>query len=212
MTVNKLTLCIIFTLSASVYATGFIGPPMTGVEAGKWDFSIEYGSSSEDLDSLALSGLKYNSISEGDGTAKSFTTTFTGFDVTQYGVAASYGLSKDWQVSVKAGMASAEADSNGVSLDFGNNIVYGIGTKFNYYEVDDTIWGVSIQCDLMNADYSRDGDSGSFVRDSTTYNYSDSFTHEIDFYDLIVAIGPTLDTGGDSGLWRPVFSCYYRRF
>lgn len=208
---KKLILCLVLMLGASAYATGFIGPPMAEIEAGRWDLGFEYSSSSEDMDTLSLSGIESDRYDE-SGQAYSANANLTDLETTQYAGVVSYGLSNDWQVSAKLGMAAITAQTSSTvngseSLDFGNNFIYGVGTKFNYYKIEDTVWGISAQLNLLNGDCSR-RETGTTTHDSNDYDYTESITYEIDSYDLILAIGPTLDTGGI----RAYGGLYYHQF
>ena len=193
---KKLNLCLVMILGTSAYATGFIGPPMAEIEAKHWDLALEYASSSEDLDTLSLSGTQATTLNE-TGDPCSFSINFKNYKMTQYAGIASYGLNDDWQVSLKLGMAnvkaSADSTKNGQEpLNFGSNFTYGLGTKFNYYKIEDTVWGISAQLNMVSGKCKRQ-ESGT---NGNGYDYTESISYDIDLYDLILAIGPTLDTGG----------------
>ena len=208
---KKLILCLVLMLGASAYATGFIGPPMAEIEAGRWDVGFEFSSSNEDLDTLSLSGTQSDRYDE-SGQAYSASASLTGLKTTQYAGVVSYGLSNDWQVSAKLGMAAIKAQTDSTingsePLDFGTNLVYGIGTKFNYYKIEDTVWGISVQWNLLSGDCSR-RETGTTTHDSNDYDFTELISYEIDAYDLILAIGPTLDMGGI----RAYGGLYYHQF
>lgn len=204
---KKLNLCLVMILGTSAYATGFIGPPMAEFPAKHWDFSLEYASSKEDFADMTLSGTQSTSLNEA-GDPCSFGISFKDYKTSQYAGIASYGLNDDWQVSFKLGMANVKATTNSSKngrepLDFGNNLTYGLGTKFNYYKIEDTVWGISAQLNMLSGKCGRQ-ETGT---NSEGYDYTETTNYNIDLYDLTLAIGPTLDTGGV----RAYGGLYYHR-
>ncbi len=97
------------------------------------------------------------------------------FESTKYLANIGYGTTDDWEAYVRLGAADIEVDDEG--FDGSSDFAYGFGTKYTFQKDTDMSWGILAQIDWTKSDHED---------------------VEIDFYELVVAVGPTMEMQG----WR----------
>jgi len=106
-----------------------------------------------------------------------------------------YGLTESWEAYVQLGIADLkakvrDADDPGDDwdgLNFDNDFAWGWGTRYTFYEQDKVRWGASVQMNWLDTSL----DSTYVDEDVIEESQSDYKT-----FDLIIAVGPTVDMGG----------------
>lgn len=89
-----------------------------------------------------------------------------------------YGISNDWEVFLRLGLADAEVGSFDTSAEF----AYGFGTKVNLGNYNNLDWGALFQINWFEMDdtYTLGGFTGN---------------SEIEAYEIQIAVGPTYNAG-----------------
>ena len=172
-------------LSVNVFAIGNIGAPTAESKAGQWIFGVDYAYSDIDLDT---GRMKYTDSEGGSGkTPFDFPKVKTNF----YYATLGYGLTDNWEVYGRLGIADIKGKDRFPAYsneweggNFDNDAAWGIGTRCTFYQQDKVRWGVTAQ---MN-----------WIDTSEDWTYSDGMKEMVDLsaYDLLVAVGPTVDMGG----------------
>jgi hypothetical protein len=167
--------------SISAYGVGFIGTPTAELDQGQWNVGFNYTYISMDLDETT--------IKDSDGSTSKLEINDN--NIQRYYGTVGYGVTDAWDAYIQLGLADVKArfkdadDPTDVEdgLNFDNDFAWGWGTKYTFHEQGDTCWGVSLQMNFL--DTSSD-DSGSDWEETVDY----------ESFDLIVAVGPTVDMGG----------------
>jgi hypothetical protein len=170
-------------LSVDVFAIGNIGTPTAELNKGQWSVGWDYAYSDKDLDA---SKMKYKDSTSGPGkTAFDFENVRTNF----YYATLGYGLTDDWEVYGLLGIADIcgevrwpEYSSRWEGCNFDNDIAGGFGTRYTFYKDNKVRWGATTQMNWIDT---------SFNLSPTGYEIV-----SLNAYELLVAIGPTVDMGG----------------
>jgi len=172
-----------------VSASASIGTPTAGLGQGQWSLGFDYTYSTQDLDKIKMKGSdeseKYKNRD---------------FNVNRYYGVLSYGLTEEWEVSAKVGIADVKTQLKGEGDDewsghnFDNDIAWGWGTKVTFLKQEKCDWGASLQMNWLNTSWDQKYEDGKESID-------------IDTYDLLIAVGPTVDMGGWKLYGGPFF--YY---
>jgi hypothetical protein len=178
---------LVAIMSVSAYGVGFIGTPTAELDQGQWNVGFNYTYISMDLDDTTV---KYD-----DGSTEKIKINDN--KVQRYYGTIGYGLTKMWEAYVQLGIADVKADfedSTGESsgLNFDNDFAWGWGTKYTFYEQNNYRWGVSVQMNWLDTSW-----------DASGVDWEDNVDYES--YDLIVAVGPTVDMGGWNLYGGPFF-------
>jgi opacity protein-like surface antigen len=191
----------------NVLAVGFLGAPTAELNKGQWSVGFDYSHSEQDLDNSKVKWSWY-----ADGVLdESGSTDIEVKDVTRdlYYATLGYGVCDRCQVYVKLGVASVEEEidpgedvryfeDGRVSVDFDDDFAWGWGTKITVAEGERVAWGVAIQMNWLDTSWSeKDSDETETWKE----------TVDIDAYDLLVAVGPTVDMDGWKIYGGPFF--YY---
>lgn len=200
MKIRAVVLMVVLALSAStVFAVGHIGPPTAQLTKGQWSGGFNYSYSVQDLDDTKVKWSWFDDgVLDESGVDKVKITDLT---TNLYYGNLGYGISDTWQIYVQAGVADietdAEAPDNGYfeddkfNLDFDNDFAWGWGTKITFAKQDKIEWGTVFQMNWLDTSLSEK-DSASDV--DFTESWKD--TIDVEAYDLLLAIGPTIDMGG----------------
>jgi hypothetical protein len=127
--------------------------------------------------------MKYTDSEGGSGkTPFDFPKVKTNF----YYATLGYGLADNWEVYGRLGIADIKGKDRFPAYsnqweggNFDNDLVWGVGTRYTFYQQDKVRWGVTAQM--------------SWIDTSEDWSYE---TVDLSAYDLLVAVGPTVDMGG----------------
>jgi hypothetical protein len=177
--------------ASSVFAV--IGPPTAGLNKGQWSAGFDYSYSAQGLETTTLKGTYFN------GTTTVPTSTKLKFtkelETQRYYGTIGYGID-DWlELNVSLGMADVEgtykqvdtSDTTEHVINFDNDFAWGWGTKITFAKQDKVNWGVAVQMNWLDTSLGYDTTSGTRLYKRTI---------GLSSYDLLVAVGPTIDMGG----------------
>jgi hypothetical protein len=105
-----------------------------------------------------------------------------------------YGLTNNWEVYGRLGIADLKGRVSFAEYDFewganfDNDVVWGVGTRLTFHERNRIRWGVTAQMNWIDTSADREETSIEYGRIKRTLDLS--------AYDLLVAVGPTVDMGG----------------
>ncbi len=202
-------LCLVVAfVGTSAFAVGFIGAPTADLGKGQWGIGANYSYSSQDLDkeSLKVTWNEYLAGVWDDGGTDKAKITLKDFNVHRYYATLSYGVEDWWTIYAQLGLTdvktNAERDWGGGDIDkwgmnFDNDFAWGLGTKITFAKQDKIDWGATLQMNWMNTNWKTSGDDASYGRTDSV---------DIDTYDIVLAVGPTIDMGG----WKLYGGPYYQ--
>jgi hypothetical protein len=188
----KLLGLLVAIMSVNAFGVGFIGTPTAELEQGQWNVGFNYMYSDMDLSKTKMTG----SLKELDDsvTTGSFNIDIGDVKTQRYYGTIGYGLTNVWEAYVQLGIADlkiktrdADEPDEWSGLNFDNDFAWGWGTRYTFYEQGNARWGASVQMNWLDTSLDT-----SYVDDGCVEE------EQIDFstYDLIVAVGPTVDMGG----------------
>ena len=171
---------LVAIMSVNAYGVGFIGTPTAELDQGQWNIGFNYTYISMDLDDTTMKEAgSSDKIEINDNNVQRYYGTI------------GYGLTDMWEAYIQVGLADVKArfrdaedptdDWDGFNFD--NDFAWGWGTKYTFHDQGDVCWGASLQMNFLDTSWD---DSGS--------NWEDQIDYES--YDLIIAVGPTVDMGG----------------
>jgi len=180
---------LVAIMSVSASGVGFVGTPTAGLEKGQWNVGVNYTYMSMDLSKTKFAGVT-------DGAAESTKLSINDNKIQRYYAGVGYGLTDAWEAYVQLGIADVKAKVKGgepgdtwQGLNFDNNFAWGWGTRYTFHEQDNLRWGASLQMNWLNTSWDKSRTSVDGTRTyKQTFDYSD--------YDLLIAVGPTVDMGG----------------
>lgn len=195
---NRRTLSLgllVAIVSTVALGNGFLGPPTAGLERGQLNVGFNYTYTDTELDASKLT--ESFQILDAGGTplvsdTDSWKVNIRDVKVHRYYGTIGYGITDLWEVYFQLGAADLKAtfrdandptnDWNG--LNFDNDFAYGWGTRYTFYDQATVLWGVSVQMNWL--------DTGVKIKSADA---STTSQEQIDWktYDLLIAIGPTLD-------------------
>jgi hypothetical protein len=182
---------VIVSLCANVFA--FVGPPTAELKKGQWSGGFDYSYSSQGLDKTRLEGTYAKA---GDPTVSTSTKLkFKELETQRYYGTIGYGIDDWWELNVSLGIADVKdtykqvgtSDTAYHDINFDNDFAWGLGTKVTFARSPKIDWGVAVQMNWLDTSLSYDTTSG-----GTVYKRTPSLST----YDLLVAVGPTVDMGG----------------
>ena len=183
-TLVVMSMLFVAALSVDVSAIGNIGAPTAELKAGKWSVGGDYSYSDIDLDT---GKMKFTDSEGGSGkTPFDFPKVKTNF----YYATLGYGLADNWEVYGRLGIADIKGEDRFPDYsnqweggNFDNDLVWGIGFRYTFYQQDKVRWGVTANMNWIDTseDWTSDGQKE---------------TVDFSAYDLLVAVGPTVDMGG----------------
>jgi hypothetical protein len=179
MRMVTISLVLLF-LSSSAFA--LIGPPTAELVKGQWGISGSYTYTSQDLDDVK------GKNSDGDKT----THGIGDFNINRYYGQLGYGLTDNLELYGQLGIADIklafiESDDSELSLNYDNDLFYGIGTKYTFLKQEKADWGAVLQVNFFNPSYSdKYDDEGEIIKES----------FDDDAMEITLAVGPTVDMGG----------------
>jgi hypothetical protein len=131
--------------------------------------------------------------------------------IQRYYVSVGYGIEDYWQVYAQLGIAdiksnwqatSGSSDWTG-STNFDKDLAWGWGTKVTFAKQDKVDWGATLQMNWLDTQWNHNG-SETFVDDVTEVDVWKD-TVDLEAWDLLIAVGPTIDMGG----WKLYGGPYY---
>jgi opacity protein-like surface antigen len=179
-------------LGSITFAVGFIGTPTPELGQGNWGVGFNYSYSSQDLDK--------KSYTWDDGDVDKL--KLKNFNTGRYYGSVGYGINDCWDIYAQLGFADVKTDGNqswdGGGFDWGmnfdNDFAWGWGTKFCLANQGNVDWGAVFQMNWLDTSF-----------DGTVDGAEDEA--DIETYDILVAVGPTIDMGGWKLYGGPYF--YY---
>jgi len=212
MKIRTATVVVVLAfLTSTVFAVSHIGPPTAELNKGQWSGGFNYSYSKQDLEKTKVKWAWYD-----DGVLSDTGTTrvkIKDVKTNLYYFNVGYGIDDWWQLYVQLGVADVKANANTggddsyfeggkFGLNFDNDFAWGWGTKVTFAKQDKIDWGAAFQMNWLNTSVSgKSADSG------TDWSESWKDTVDIKTYDLLLAVGPTVDMGGWKLYGGPFF--YY---
>ena len=197
---NKMTMLLgllVAIMSVSASGVGFIGAPTAGLEQGQWNVGFNYMYSDMELDKTKISGAWAEFDGAGDlvdGGSESFKIEIDNVKTQRYYGTIGYGLTDSWEAYVQLGIADLKAQIRDADepddwdgFNFDNDFAWGWGTKYTFHEQGNCRWGASVQMNWLDTSWDMKS-TDSFGTEEEQIDYST--------YDLIIAVGPTVDMGG----------------
>jgi len=177
-----MSMLFLAALSVDVSAIGNIGTPTAELKAGQWSVGGDYSYSDIGLDT---SKMKYTDTS-GGGSSGKIPFKLSDVKTNFYYVTLGYGLTGNWEVYGRLGIADLKCkahwpDSEG--LNFDNDLVWGVGTRYTFYQQDKVRWGATANMNWIDTSLEWK-------------EYGGKEKNDLSAYDLLVAVGPTVDMGG----------------
>ena len=181
-----LSLLFLLVLNVNVFALGNLGTPTAELETGQLSVGGDYTYTEMELD---VGNMTYFHSIDG------WTTTAFEFDKVKtnlYYATFKYGLTDNWELFGRLGASDIEFKSRWpqdsptwIKRDFDSDFFWGVGTKYTFYKQDKVSWGAAVQMSMVDTT-------------SVYFRSSDSTKQTLDlsFYDLLIAVGPTVDMGG----------------
>jgi hypothetical protein len=195
-----LVFVVVGVWTPNVFAFGYIGQPTAELNKGQWSAGFNYSYSTQDLDTTKMkwSELEYGDFAD-DPAFGSFKMENKDFDTQRYLGRIVYGLNDSWEVYGQLGGADVkgkfrevgDTDWDDTSINFDNDFTWGWGTKITFAKQPKTNWGVALQMNWLNTSWS---DKGSDEWDGVSESWQE--TVDLDTWDLVIAVGPTVDMGG----------------
>lgn len=172
-------LCVLGILVGRAQALDLMGPPTSGLDFGKWGAGAAYFISDEEVD---FEGTSLDDVE---------TNRYYGW--------VGYGLSDWWEIYVRLGVMNMEIDDLGFDDNCG--FLGSVGTKVTFSRGDRVDWGFMIQATWSELD------------DDYTFNLSEfglgvqEFDFDLDYRELMAAVGPVIKFDGLKLYGGPFFYC-----
>ena len=177
---NKVVvILIVAVMSVSAFGAGFIGTPTAELQQGQWNVGFNYTYISTDLAKTKMTGLY-------DGVPESFKLEINDNNVQRYYAAVGYGITDAWEAYFQLGIADVKfqvKSDDCAGYNFDNDFAWGWGTRYTFHEQDNIRWGASLQMNWLDTGWDDKGT-----------DYKTQIDYET--YDLLIAVGPTVDMGG----------------
>ena len=220
-----LVFVVVGVWTPNVFAFGYVGRPTAELNKGQWSAGFNYSYSTQDLETVRAressvwQAYTAGGVLDGEGSdpPESWRSASRDFNTQRYLGRVAYGISDCWTVYGQLGGADVKGDfrdfdeedaawSEWHGVNFDNDFTWGWGTKITFAKRPKTEWGVALQMNWLDTSLSRK-ESGSDVEvvedeeddgGSYPYTYTESSTVDLDTWDLLIVVGPTVDMGG----WR----------
>ena len=173
-----MSLVLIFS-SSSVYA--LIGTSTAELGKGQWSVGCNYLYTSQDLDTVK--------VKENDGDR--YNLGISDFNIHRYYAQLNYGINDIWEVYGQLGTFDIKAKYKGLTsyaiggVNFDNEILYGLGTKYTFAKKEKIDWGATFQMNMLSTSVSEKYSNGTKTMDV-----------DIDIMELVLGVGPTVVMGG----------------
>ena len=215
---------LVAIMSVSASGVGFIGAPTAGLEKGQWNVGFNYMYSNMGLERTTVTDA-WAEYEDGDLVDRDVYNldkiNIDDVKTQRYYGTIGYGLSNSWEAYVQLGIADVKAKSRDSVYDpldepdapwerpdwqwaghnFDNDLAWGLGTKITFLEQGNWRWGASVQMNWVDTshDVTKAGETDSEI----DWIAKEEFDYST--YDLIIAVGPTVDMGGWSLYGGPFY-------
>ncbi|MHC5073810.1 MAG: hypothetical protein ACYTFM_06850 [Planctomycetota bacterium] len=175
---------IVLLLSTTALGVAPLGKPTAGLQQGQWRIGFDYSHS--EIDNLELEWKSPLAP------AFKLKEKVDDFKSDLYLARIGIGATDNWEVYGLLGVADSEGEIFGVNLDGGAFFSGGFGTKYTFLNGEKLSWGALYQMRWTQGD------------DDVTINASGiglgtiRVEAESNWYEIIIALGPTYDMGS----WR----------
>jgi len=178
---------VLLFLSSTSFA--LIGPPTAELDKGQWSIGYNYSYSTQDMDKANYHGFD-------TGGASSYGKfKIEDFKTQRHYATLSYGVTDFWEIYGSIGIADVKEDekqyySSGsvgeFATNFDNDFAFGWGTRVTFLKGEKISWGAALQMNILDTSWDESGvDVGGAWKD----------TFELEAYDLMFTVGPTVDMG-----------------
>ncbi len=197
---TAIVVVVLAFLTSTVFAVGYIGPPTAGLNTGQWGVGFNYSYSSQDLDTIKI---KWHGTGDDEGPyteSGSFKLKNKDTDIQMYMGRISYGISDQWEVYGQFGIADLKSkfkdtgDDEWYGINFDNDFAWGFGTKITFAKQDKIDWGVAFQMNWLDTSWD-DKYTDSDTDDGGPWTESGKQTLDVETYDILITVGPTVDMG-----------------
>ena len=181
-----LSVVVVGMFCSATLAIAPMGPPMAGLDQGKYAAFLGYAHSDMTLE---VSGPV---SSRGEA-------VLNDVQHNAYFVGLGYGISNDWNIHGSIGFANAEFPGDSGTADFegDNGFCFGIGTKRTLAQDGDTVWGVLGQYTQgKSEDNVRAGADGSWGNRAIDIDAGNN-PAKLEWYEVQLAVGPTVPVSED---------------
>lgn len=195
---------LVAIMSVSAFGAGFLGTPTAELEKGQWSAGFSYTFIDMDLDTITLTEDWWEFDAAGllvdSETGEKFKLDMKDVKTQRYYGTIGYGVEDWWEVFVQLGFADVKGktrdappdpgdDWEGLNLD--NDFAWGLGTRITFHEQNNIRWGTSIQMNWLDTSFDE---KDSYEENGETV--AETFQIDYKTYDLLIAVGPTVDMGG----------------
>lgn len=186
-----ISLIVVCLSSSVVVALPPMGPPKALLGQDQWSVGLEYARQSIDLEAFGeVTDIQvaplFVTVEDGEHKIQDLESNVV---LCQVG----YGLGDDWDVFLRLGAADAEDDIERIYPDGATDLyqgfdgsfgfAWGLGTRATFWQDGDVSWGGLVQMTWLTPDDS----------DISLYGDTDfSGNAEIDFWEVQIAVGPTV--------------------
>lgn len=186
-------------LCTQAFALNFMGPPTAELNQGQWSVGYNYSYSRQDLDKTRQDWFMINDgvvTSTGEGEMR-----IEDLSIQRHYASINYGFTDWWEIYARLGLSEVKGDIHWLIEDtesgynFDNDFAWGWGTKLTFKKSDTIAWGASLQMNWLDTSVSK--------TENLSGSGSDDVT--IDTYDMLLAVGPTVDMGG----WKLYGGLFY---
>ena len=171
---------IVGLLSSAALALDPLGPPVAGCKQDQFSAGFEFAFGDMDLE---VSGPGISTSNNNEAVLKDVQSR-------KYFARIGYGISDDWEIFTRLGVADAEAegDPGYRDLDTDHEFAFGVGTKKTFVDNGDVKWGAAFQFSWCELDDRFSSQSISFANGSLSTSSAQKI--ELDWYEMQFAVGP----------------------
>jgi hypothetical protein len=187
-----LVIGLLCSFSAQTYALSFMGPPTAERNQGQWSVGYNYSYSVQDLDKVRQNWIMISdgaTTSTGEGRLR-----FEDLTVQRHYIGINCGFTDWWELYARIGLSDVKGDihwfddERKIGYDFDDDYAWGWGTKVTFKKSDTVAWGAALHLNWLDTSTAETVNiPGSGPRRDTV---------TIDTYEVIFAVGPTIDMGG----------------
>ena len=177
---------VVVSLCSSNALATTMGPPVAGLEAGKYSIGFDYSYNDWTLDMDGKESVILEIDGDGSLEASGSFKDDLDLDSSMFFANLGYGVTDKLEVFARLGMADLSDSGFSSSQKF----AWGLGTKGTFYEQDALKWGALFQITWGTAD----DDTTVYVTDPLTGDDVDvDMSMDIDWYEIKVAVGPSYE-------------------
>jgi hypothetical protein len=204
---TKTVVFVFLVLIMNTCAWGIIGTPTAELDKGQWNLGFDYTYSDMDLDKTRAKEVGVEDV-DGDLVGWSATTKvkLKEFKVNRAYLTIGYGICDKWEVYGQLGGAGVKEKEKFLDeqpewydYTFDQGFAWGWGTRITLIQQDNVKWGVSAQMNFLDS---------SIDEKVSVPGYSSKDTSELEAWDLLIAVGPTIDMDG----WKLYGGGFYYDF